>query len=74
MILYYWISGAPADRMGGPWWHREFDSATEGELFLKDLKPFLHAYCRANDHICESASCGRDTPPKGAKVIYTGKE
>lgn len=70
MILYYWISGAPEDRMGGPWWHREFDSATERHLFLEDLKPFLHAYCESYDHTCEN-SCGRDTPPKEVQVIYT---
>lgn len=73
MLLYYWLSEAPKDHTGGPWRHREFDSATEKKL-LEDLLPFLHAYCEASDHICESALCGRDTPPKGAKVIYTGKE
>lgn len=71
MILYYWIQGAPEDRMGGPWWHREFDDAFERDLFLLDLKPFLHAYCEATDgHICKDSLCGRDTPPKRLTIIY----
>lgn len=69
MILYYWISGASEDRMGGPWWHREFDDAFERDLFLLDLKPFLHAYCESDDHTCES-TCGRDTPPESLTVTY----
>lgn len=69
MILYYWIKGAPEDRMGGPWWHREFDDATERQLFLDDLKPFLHAYCESEDHSCEP-SCGRDTPPSVLPWVY----
>jgi len=68
MILYYWIEGAPEDRMGGPWWHREFDDATERQLFLDDLKPFLYAYCESEDHYCE-LSCGRDTPPGSAIIM-----
>ena len=68
MLLYYWIKGAPEDRMGGPWWHREFDDAFERDLFLVDLKPFLRAYAESNDHICEG-TCGRDTPPNNIPIM-----
>lgn len=42
--LYYWFDGAPADRPGGPWWHRDFSKDSERNWFLLVLRPFLYRW------------------------------
>lgn len=39
--LFYWIRGAPEDRIGGPWWVRDFRREDDLNRFLRDVGPFL---------------------------------
>lgn len=42
--LYYWFKGASPDRMGGPWWYRDFEVPGKRTRFLSDTQDFLHAW------------------------------
>jgi hypothetical protein len=45
--LYWWFTDAPKDRVGGPWWHKDFDSVIGPKglnRFLDTLFPFIYAY------------------------------
>jgi hypothetical protein len=47
MYLYFWFRGVDKDRIGGPWWVRTGPRETL-EGFVRDARPFLHAWCIAN--------------------------
>ena len=65
--LYYWFKSVPENRPGGPWWIREFELTSEMELFMADMKPFLHAYCITR----EGATWGgKGSPPKEFDIQY----
>lgn len=38
--VFYWIKGAPANRIGGPWWYRDFSDFDEHVDFIRVVKPF----------------------------------
>jgi len=40
--VYYWLSGAPADRPGGPWWMRDFQNPKRGYEFMEGIKKISH--------------------------------
>lgn len=69
ITLWYWIEGAPKDRPGGPWWHRQFDSKAEADTFLSDISSFLHAYAWDEGHVCLE-HCQTCYPPLSVKVIH----
>ena len=68
--LYFWIDGAPADRIGGPWWYIDFhDSDAEAEQFLSSMRPMLKAY--AIEYDPTSAPDSMDIhPPKQVSVVW----
>jgi len=42
--LYWWYRGAPANRVGGAWWYKDFLDLEELEKSLATIQPFLEAY------------------------------
>jgi hypothetical protein len=59
--LYYRFKGAPEMRVGGPWWHKEFTSRQELEVFRKDVEFFCDAVEEEADHDCRPG-CRKDYP------------
>ena len=77
--FYYWFSGAPENRIGGPWWARDFDSETKMNEFKNTTLPFLCAWAtevginlekpvRVNDDIRPSRAINSVVPPKTVKI------
>lgn len=42
--LYFWFAGVSPDRIGGPWWHRDFKTEGARVDFLLVAQPFLCKY------------------------------
>ena len=39
--IYWWVRGTPEDRLGGPWWYKDFDS----QLAQFAAVQFLRRFC-----------------------------
>lgn len=71
--LYYYFKGTPIDRVGGPWWSRDFPAFQELEYYLETLRPFLQRYAIEKLAITTRSSADpRDIhPPKDVEVVDT---
>lgn len=45
--LFYWFKGVQKDRIGGPWWARDFYEEAGINEFLQDVAPFLFKAVKA---------------------------
>lgn len=71
--FYFWFKGVPKDRIGGPWWSRDFTNANDMWSFKCTALPFLHAYAIDDQNIIYFSGDGREmsTPPQNLKIIFT---
>lgn len=72
--VFYWINGVPKDRVGGPWWCREFQQDKRAMEFVQEMSK--SALCKAVKYVVYNI--GDDIPdidhrliepPEGAKEI-----
>jgi len=36
--VFYWLQGVPQNRIGGPWWARDFEQDVRGMEFATEIK------------------------------------
>ncbi len=42
--VYYRYLGAPLERLGGPWWYRDFDSDTTRKQYIENFPDSVAEY------------------------------
>ena len=42
--FYFWFKGVPENRIGGPWWARDFATLDHMIDFKRAMLPFLYAW------------------------------
>jgi len=76
--VYFWISGAPHNRPGGPWWYRDFNFKSQAEIFINDMGPVcrtIKLLIASNDYPeLPNHPVMQIVPPKEAETIWHNGE
>ena len=66
--LYFWFKGTPANRVGGPWWYKDFSNTPVRRQFVNDARLFLEKAVTYDGKYIEHTSMDI-YPPKSQEVI-----
>ena len=67
--LYWWVTGVSQDRVGGPWWVADFDTAEDRQTHVDALGPTLHRAV-----VCEVEPGASTGYPHGIRPPADGRE
>lgn len=71
--FYFWFQGVPENRIGGPWWSRDFNTLEKMLDFKKAMLPFLHAHTIDDQNTLYYSGDGKDmySPSQNLKITFT---
>lgn len=64
--IYYWFKGTPGDRVGGPWWYKDFFGFEASDEFVA-YKNDIYEFC---EHIRSIRALDDKLPEHDPMEIY----